>query len=484
MISRASQPREAFVWIWLPDRTSPVVAGRIRAQDGRYVFGYGRSYLAREDAIPVYEPELPLRPGPIEPESPLEIANALRDAAPDTWGRRVIAHRVAGGQGGVDEFEDLDELAFMLRSGSDRAGALDFQASPSVYIPREGQNETLERLMEAAERVERGLPLAPGLAEALSHGTSIGGARPKVLIRDGEVKYIAKLSCSTDTYNVVKAEFVAMRLAEIAGLKVAPVRLVKAMNNDVLLVQRFDRKAAEGGWTRRAMVSALTLFGLHELMAAHASYEEFADVVRSRFTAPARTLEELFSRMTFNILVGNTDDHARNHAAFWDGGGLTLTPAYDVCPQSRPGREASQGMRIHRRARRSQLSLCLAAAHKFLLSKERALAIMRRQISTIGENWEKVCGEAALNDAERRLLWRRQFLNELAFEGLKEQLAALIKDLDGGHGPPIEVRQTALATSTGEAKRPSPGAEPAGGAERRRPLGNTSGTRFRSELEP
>ena len=424
MISEVSQPREAFVWIWLPHRTSPVVAGRVRAQDGQHVFAYGRSYLAREDAIPIYEPELPLRPGPIEPLPPLSIANALRDAAPDAWGRRVIAHRLGGGGGGVDGFENLDELTFMLRSGSDRTGALDFQASPSTYVPREGHNETLERLIEAAEGVDRGLPVAPELAEALQHGTSVGGARPKVLIQDGQTKYIAKLSCSTDTYSVVKAEFVAMRLARIAGLNVAPVRLVRATNRDVLLVERFDREAVAGGWARRAMVSALTLLGLHELMAAHASYEELADIVRFRFTAPGETLEELFSRMTFNILVGNTDDHARNHAAFWDGGRLTLTPAYDVCPQQRSGREASQGMQIHGRARRSQVSLCLAAAHKFLLPEERALAIVQGQISSIVENWEPLCREAALSDADRRLLWRRQFLNDLAFEGLEDGLAA------------------------------------------------------------
>ena len=54
-------PREAFVWIWLPDRSSPVVAGRIRAQGDHFAFTYGRSYLKREDAIPIYAPELPLR---------------------------------------------------------------------------------------------------------------------------------------------------------------------------------------------------------------------------------------------------------------------------------------------------------------------------------------------------------------------------------------------------------------------------------------
>ena len=67
------------------------------------------------------------------------------------------------------------------------------------------------------------------------------------------------------------------------------------------------------------MVSALTMLGLGELSAGHASYAEIAQIVRARFRRARATNHELFSRITFNILVGNTDDHARNHAAFWDG---------------------------------------------------------------------------------------------------------------------------------------------------------------------
>ena len=420
------RPREAFVWIWLPGQTVPVVAGRIRARDDHFAFTYGRSYLEREGAIPIYVPELPLRRGPIRPEPPLEIAGALRDAAPDAWGRRVIAYRLFAGRGGMrgDQPDDLGELTFLLLSGSDRIGALDFQPSPSEYAPREASPASLEQLLTAAERVERGLPLSPDLADALLHGTSIGGAMPKAQIREGNKQYIAKfLYPSSLPYNLVKAEFVAMRLASLAGLDVAPVRLTRCMDKDVLLVQRFDRDHTEEGVTRRAMVSALTLFGLDERLVAYASYEYLADILRARAMEPRETLAELFSRMTFNVLSGNTDDHARNHAAFWDGSRLALTPAYDICPQPRTGREASQAMRIRGQERRAQLSLCLAAVPKFLLSEDRALAIMRRQIAAISDNWEGVCDEAALGIADRRLLWRRQFLNDLAFDGLEDRLA-------------------------------------------------------------
>jgi len=397
-------------------------------------FYYGRSYLALDNAIPLYEPELPLRSGLIPPEPPLRYANALRDAAPDAWGRRVIINRLIGaiGQAADDAMQDLGELTFLLHSGSDRTGALDFQDSPAIYEARQSETASLDTLVRAAEMVEQGIPLEPVLAEALQHGTAIGGARPKALIEDGDRKYVAKFSSSSDTYNVVKAEYVAMRLAAIAGLDVASVKLISAMGRDVLLIERFDRHKTDNGWTRRAMVSGLTLFGLDALMAAHASYEDLTDIIRARFTRPKVTLKELFGRLVCNILVGNSDDHARNHAAFWDGAYLTLTPAYDICPQSRTGHEASQAMLIHGRERRSQLSVCLESCAKYHLSREEALQIMAHQIEIVRTHFEEVCDDAALGDVDRRLLWRRQFLNRLAFEGIESEIGSAISGLGEG----------------------------------------------------
>ena len=140
-------PEEAYVWIWLPGATAPVVAGRIARDGKRLIFNYGQSYLDRNDRIPVYEPELPLRSGAIAPEAGLAMPGCLRDAAPDAWGRRVILNRTFGHQGKDVEIAALDELTCLLESGSDRTGALDFQHSPSEYVPRVAQTATLEELL-------------------------------------------------------------------------------------------------------------------------------------------------------------------------------------------------------------------------------------------------------------------------------------------------------------------------------------------------
>lgn len=341
----------------------------------------------------------------------LNIPNCIRDAAPDAWGRRVIINRQFGKKGSDTDTADLGELTYLLESGSDRVGALDFQRSPTEYVSRAAENATLEELLESADRVEKGVPLTPELDHALFHGSSIGGARPKALIEDHGTKYIAKFSSSSDSYSVVKAEYVAMRLAETAGLSVALVRLVQAAGRDVLLIERFDRIRVASGWERKSMVSALTLLGLSEMQARYASYEDFAQSIRARFTNPKKTLHELYGRLVFNVLCGNTDDHARNHAAFWDGHQLTLTPAYDICPQNRSGNEATQAMLIVGNNRYSQLKTCQEAAHLFLLSSAESTGIIDRVIMAIRDNWDRVCDEARLTPVDKNLMWQRQFLN-------------------------------------------------------------------------
>ncbi len=412
-----SEPQRAFVWVWLPGAADPVVAGRLDIAGTVITFTYGRSYLARKDRIALHLPELPLDRGPI---SPLvgDVAGCIADAAPDSWGRRVILNRRVG-RNAVDT-TDLNLLTYLLESGSDRIGALDFQTSASQYVARSTGHATLTELAQSAERVEQGIPLSPALDQALLHGSSVGGARPKALLSDDARRLIAKFSSTADSYPVVKGEYLAMELARRAGLDVAAVELTHTLGKDVLLIGRFDRPAAGG---RRTMVSALTILNLDEVGARYASYADLAQVIRARFTDPIPTLRELFSRITFNILTGNNDDHARNHAAFWDGTALALTPAYDLCPQPRAGGETAQIMAIGQDGyRMSQVAGCIAHASTYLLSERNAREIIDHQIDVIESQWADVCDRAGLTEVDRAGFWRRQFLNPYATEGYQGSL--------------------------------------------------------------
>ena len=410
-----ANPPDVYVWVWLAGAPEPVVAGVLWADGDTTLFRYAESFLARDDAVPLYLPELPLRPGPLRPVAGLSIAGCIADAVPDAWGQRVILRRLYGAEHAATSGLELHPLTLLLESGTDRIGALDFQSSPVAYVPR-SLSATLEELMRAAERLEAGVAFSPELDAVLLRGSSLGGARPKALVDDGGRALIAKFSSSTDPYPVVKAEAVAMELARRVGLDVARTEVVECLGRDVLLVERFDRTAATR--EKRMVVSALTLLELDEMMARYATYPALADVIRERFTRPRATLRELFSRVVFNVLVGNTDDHARNHAAFWDGSSLSLTPSYDICPQTRSGGEAVQAMAISREGIRfSQVAVCHGAAATYLLSPGEASEIIDHQIHVISTQWVDAADAARLSSSERSHLWQRQILNPFSTQG-------------------------------------------------------------------
>ncbi len=420
-----SEPHSLFVWIWLPGAIEPVVAGQvIRNEDtGIIHFGYGRSYRERPDAIPVFTPDLPLQEGLIDPPKGHELAPALRDALPDRWGRRVIVNELLGHRRDDISEDAFGEMTFMLHSGSDRIGALDFQESAEKFVPRISVEATLEELQSFSDLIEAGKEVPKALGRVILHGSSIGGARPKALISDTggahPRKLIAKFSAANDVFAMVKGEFVTMRLAQRAGLNVADVDIQKVLDRDVLLVERFDRVAAGDAeiWHRRQVVSALTWTQENELAARHIAYSELAEIIRARFRDPAKDLKELYARMCFNILAGNTDDHARNHAAFWDGDMLELTPAYDIAPQKRGTIEANQALNIVPGQTAAQLIHALKAAKHFHISENKAREIIEHQVTTICESWSNVCDDGGLEPAERAYFAGRQILNPYAFEG-------------------------------------------------------------------
>jgi serine/threonine-protein kinase HipA len=199
---------------------------------------------------------------------------------------------------------------------------------------------------------------------------------------------------------------------------VAHVEIEQVLDREVLLVERFDRHLSEDGndWCRRSIVSALTWTQEDELSARHVAYSELAEIIRARFRDPVRDLRELFARMTFNILVGNTDDHARNHAGYWDGNMLELTPAYDIAPQRRGTKEANQALNIIPGERSAQLINVLRAAPHFHINEADARNTIDQQVAAICDNWDEVCDLAGMKKAERGYFAGRQILNSYAFE--------------------------------------------------------------------
>jgi serine/threonine-protein kinase HipA len=386
------------------------VCGRLDEQANGIWFTYARSYRARENAVSIYHPELP-----VEADGPRKAADGDRlplcidDAMPDSWGRRLVNYRLKAG------YAELSELTYLTASGSDRIGALDFQRSPTEYVPRDSSAPSLEDLADAARRIEEGMPLHPRLEQALLHGTSIGGARPKALVEGEGRCLIAKFSSTTDTYPVVAGEYVAMTLARRCGLHVAPVSLVEVDKRAVLLVERFDRPGAN---RRQRVVSALTVLAMNTFPSGrYATYTALADAIRRSFRNPDATLRELFGRISFNILSGNTDDHGRNHAALVHEDGLALSPAYDLCPQARTGSQAHQAMAYGPNDERdARIVPLVEASAVYHLDKADARDLVNEQVEVIRGAWDEVCDDAHLTAQQRATFLGRQFLNPSVFE--------------------------------------------------------------------
>ena len=404
---------EAFVWFWLPGAKGPVVCGKVVADDitpaGVHRFVCGRSYRDSAVAIALSPHDLPVT----AEEQPTRrgLHGIFRDAAPDAWGRRVLMYKLQ--MSAAQAEAELTEIDLLL-AGGQGVGALHFQTTAQTYQPKPKHIARLEDMMTAAEAVEKNTPLPPEVEAALLHGTSIGGARPKALLQreDGQLT-IAKFSSSTDTSPIVRLEALAMSLAQKAGIETVRNKLLSVMNKDVLLVDRFD---CDDGLSRRHFFSALSALELDEMEARYASYPDLAEYLRRYADKPVEQCKTLYRRMIFNMLIGNTDDHAKNHAMFWDGRFVRLTPAYDICIMPRVGLTASQAMVVGEQGNQATLANALTSCRRFGLDQNEARQVVEEIETAIRGHWQDSCEQVELPQRLVESLWQRAVLSPAIFE--------------------------------------------------------------------
>lgn len=193
---------------------------------------------------------------------------------------------------------------------------------------------------------------------------------------------------------MVRLEHLGLLLVQRVGIATVAHERRTVPGRDVLLVEAFDAPAqASGRWH---FFSALTALDLHEMEALYASYPDLADYLRRFAPDAAAQCRELYRRMLFNILIGNTDDHARNHAVFWDGHDVTLTPAYDICPLPRTGFEASQAMAVGEQGNYASLANALSSCGRFGLAAETARAMAEDMMARVSAQWADACEMAGL----------------------------------------------------------------------------------------
>lgn len=396
--------RTLYVFVYLPGHAQGVPAGRLEYDEAARVgaFEYGRLYRERRDAVAVDPVALPLHVE-VHPPTSLNggLYGAIRDAAPDYWGRLVMAamRRVSAAQ--------LGEIDYLTASNATRVGRLDFRDSPTSVepAPRAPAFQQLEKLFEAARAVEAGRTVRADLMPLLQQGTTIGGSRPKCTVeRDGAL-WIAKFPARDDAYNNARVEFATMTLAREAGIRVPEVKVIALASRDVLLVKRFDRQAAAGGYHRHAYLSALSLMQWDENDRHLFSYPALADQMRLIGCSRA-DLAELYVRMVFNILCRNLDDHPRNHAFIAPHVDYGLSPAYDLVPAPATtgvGEQFNLAMEVGGEGRLASIENARSSHARFGLTLADAdSAIAKVKQTTSG--WATHFQRCRVSAADRRLL--------------------------------------------------------------------------------
>jgi serine/threonine-protein kinase HipA len=399
--------QECYVYIVPPGATEFVTAGRFRVYqtlEGLTVgeFVYGRRYLSRNDAVELDPVELRLRSGIFETARMQGFFSAIRDSMPDSWGRRVIEKQTGHTR--------LEEFDYLMQGPDDRAGALGFGLNVKPSAPKRTFNRTLdlERLQIAADAIVNGQPDITGYAaaqveELLWPGTSMGGARPKVVVEHEQDLWLAKFTRQDDRWNHPRVEHGLMRLAEACDLTVADSKITVVAERDVLLVRRFDRDRTESGYRRHRMVSALTLLQIDDSPTARTawSYIILADEIRRASAEPAADLRELFRRMCFNAAVSNLDDHPRNHALLAKKRQWRLSPAYDLTPAPVMAIDRRDlAMTCGKFGRHANRQNLLSEYGRFLLSKEEAVALLDGIVETVRIKWRPTMRRAGVSEAD------------------------------------------------------------------------------------
>lgn len=418
-------------WIWLPGSTTPTLAAHLEVVSDISRWVYTPEYLARADKLAADPVTLRLSRkarGSVVPFSD-GLPGVARDACPAGYGADRLVARAG---------KMLTPLELLEAGPSDAVGALEICA----HIERKmaWQANSFDALRGIIESMDALAPASRAIRQLQDDAaTSAGGERPKATVSYQGGLWLAKMQDRADVPAMPAREYTAMRLAQDAGLNVPAIGLHTIGPHQVFMIERFDRAGAPARPQRRLYASAHTVLQLEPSAVPgdpRRSYLVLADRMQVWCGGKpdmARDLAELWQRMAFNALVGNVDDHPRNHGLLHDGQHWGLSPLFDVTPVARrpndmPARPAGGAV---------VLSMCtglddasdadavrlLACCERFGLTVDEAARWLKQTSAHVASRWETTLRQAArpvMPDASRL----DALVNECAYAfGLSEDLA-------------------------------------------------------------
>lgn len=374
-------------------------------ENGNGHFGYGVRYIDRPGAFPLDPVHLPLsadvhliarhRDGSY---------GVLSDAGPNAWGMKLTSsiNRKRG------QSLPSTPVEWFLKSWHYGSGCLGFSEHHSIMpdpgVRPSSVSELNARMVATIEALsaDPDTELDDEAVRVFFPGSSLGGVRPKTVVMHDGVEHIAKFSRQDDRFDVPAAEYATLRLAHMAGIAVPDFELIRIGDKSVLLVARFDR-TADG--KRLHYMSANTLVDVDVLSPdrreykTRYSYPGIAEAMRPINDRAQEDSHELFRRMVLNILVGNVDDHMRNHALLMRAPGrFVLSPAFDIVPQL-DAATIPQSIGVGVDGPASTIGNALSQCGRFLLKENEARQIVEEVRDAVSQ-WRRVFREAGISQTD------------------------------------------------------------------------------------
>lgn len=394
------------IWVWLDDPAyGPLqhIGSLSRGDRGSVRFAYEPAWLKHAHAFPL-DPELDLTSGEFYPGN--SNFGVFMDSCPDRWGqilmkRREAVHAKEEGRTprSLGPWEFLLGVQDCTRMGALRfshPGVQEFLSDEALSAPPVARIAELQAIaFELSRRQHNNLEkMKEWLKVLVAPGSSLGGARPKAnLINEDGSLWIAKFPAADDESDIAIWEKLLHDLAVRCGIKVPEARIMQVGNGyHTFLVKRFDRNLAQ----RRFFTSAMTMLGRAD--SEDASYLELAEFIATYGEAEhiAIDLEELFTRVAFNVATGNRDDHLRNHGFIRSPSGWRLAPAFDVNPSFKKDEHV---LALDLYNRHPDMDIVVATAEYYRLNSKRAKEIVER-VSGIVNSWRSLAKKHGLSERE------------------------------------------------------------------------------------
>jgi serine/threonine-protein kinase HipA len=350
--------------------------GNLIMREKSSTFIYSDAWVSDGFAI---APEMPVH---IKEHHAVDIHGIFSDSSPDRWGRKLIQRKM--GKTRISEQECILGVADTLRQGALRYsldGGKTFEGQENRIPPV----SSLPKFIRLTESIMKGED--HDYSELISNA-SLGGARAKIVVVDGDRQWIAKIPQIYDQDDIEGWEYVCLRLARKAGITVPACSLHGDKNSHTLLVERFDRNEEQ----RIHYMSAMTLMGLKD--GDECTYIDLAFEIVNNIGPEC--LPELYKRMLLNIMLSNTDDHLRNHGFLYHQG-WRLAPAFDITISQRPY-ASIHALRLNGEDPDS-FKTALAIHDFFGLSKDQAVRILSGMVRDISQ-WRIVATQAGISNVE------------------------------------------------------------------------------------